>query len=301
MKYLILYFALLICACDLSAQKKKPAPVPPVALESGLYSGLKWRCIGPFQGGRSLSVSGVPDQPLTYYMGATGGGVWKTEDGGDYWYPISDGNFTSASVGALAVAPSDPNVIYVGMGEAALRNTALMGDGLYKSEDAGKTWKQVLKLDASATGRIAIHPTNPDIAYAAVMGKLFDKNDERGLYRTTNGGQSWSKILAVNDSTGCKDVDIDPVNPNNIYCTFWQVNRKPWKLESGGQGSGLYKSSDGGNTWKKISENPGLPRGVLGKVCMAVSPSNPSRVFAMIESKAPGLYRSDDYGENWIL
>ncbi|MDZ4821960.1 MAG: hypothetical protein SH856_00700 [Flavobacteriales bacterium] len=262
---------------------------------------MKWRCIGPYQGGRSLAVSGVIGDPLTYYMGATGGEVWKTEDGGNYWFCVSDSNFTSASVGALAVAPSDANVLYVGMGEAAIRNTAIMGDGIYKSEDAGKSWKHVLKLDASATGRMIVHPQDPDIAFAAIMGKMFGKNKERGVYRTTDGGKSWKNIFFKNDSTGCIDIDFDPTNPNILYASFWQVNRKPWKLDSGGPGCELFKSNDGGETWKSLSQNPGMPIGVLGKICSAVSPTNPNRVYALIENKNSGLYRSDDGGKTWTV
>ena len=301
----ILLGAGILFSISTHAQKKlkQASPVTVVwgSVNPALYEGLKWRCIGPWQGGRSLGVSGVNNDPLTYYMGATGGGVWKTDDGGAYWYPISDKTFTSASVGALAVAPANSNVIYVGMGEAAIRNTAIMGDGIYKSEDAGKSWKHVLKLEASATGRIIVHPDDPSIAYAAVMGKMFGKNPERGLYRTLDGGATWKKILYANDSTGCKDVDFEPGNPNILYATTWQVNRKPWKLDSGGPGCAMYKSTDGGETWEEISRRPGLPIGILGKICMAVSPANPARVFALVESKKPGLYRSDNRGASWSL
>ncbi|MFM9984838.1 MAG: VPS10 domain-containing protein [Flavobacteriales bacterium] len=291
---------------ELYSQKKKntkPESTSQTSSKVDLakYNGMKWRCIGPFQGGRSLAVSGVIGDELTYYMGATGGGVWKTTNGGNYWFPISDSNFTSASVGALAVAPSDPNVIYVGMGEAAIRNTAIMGDGIYKSVDAGTTWKRVLKLDASATGRIVIHPTDPDIAYAAIMGKMFGSNAERGIYKTSNGGETWEKILYKNELTGAIDIDFNPSNPNVVYATFWQVNRKPWKLDSGGPGCDLLKSTDGGKTWKSLVTNPGMPKGVLGKMGVSVSASNPERVYALIESKTPGMYRSDNGGATWTL
>lgn len=279
---------------------KKSIHSPPVEVYSKqLYSGMKWRSIGPYQGGRSLTVSGVIGDPLTYYLGATGGGVWKTTDAGNSWIPVSDSSFKSASVGALAVAPSDPNVIYVGMGEAAIRNTAIMGDGIYKSIDAGKTWKHVLKLDASATGRIIIHPKNPDVAYVAIMGKMFGINKERGVYRTKDGGKTWEQVLSKNDSTGAIDLDFDPTNPNILYATLWQVYRSPWKLNSGGRGSGLYKSIDGGDTWKLLSENPGMPKGILGKICIAVSATNPQRVYAMVENKNARLYRSDNGGTTW--
>ncbi|MFI5135923.1 MAG: hypothetical protein ACHQD9_08730, partial [Chitinophagales bacterium] len=285
-----------------SSKKNQPAPSASSTevFNHQLYADMKWRSIGPYQGGRSLTCSGVIGDPLTYYIGETGGGVWKTTDGGNTWVSVSDSTFHSSSVGALAVAPSDPNVIYAGMGEAAIRNTAIMGDGIYKSIDAGKTWKHVLTLDAAATGRIIIHPKNPDIAYAAVMGKMFGASKERGVYRTKDGGKTWQQILSKNDSTGAIDIDFDPTNPNIIYASLWQVYRTPWKLNDGGKGSGLYKSIDGGDTWTSLSQNPGMPKGLLGKICMAVSATNSQRVYAMIENKEyPGLYRSDNGGKTW--
>ncbi|MBA3649741.1 MAG: glycosyl hydrolase [Chitinophagales bacterium] len=282
-----------------SSSKKVSNAASTEVFSRQLYSGMKWRNIGPYQGGRSLTASGVVGNPLIYYLGATGGGVWKTTDAGNTWVSISDSNFHSASVGALAVSASDPNVIYAGMGEAAIRNTAIMGDGIYKSIDAGKTWKHVLTLDASATGRIIIHPNNPDVAFAAVMGKMFGVNKERGVYRTKDGGKSWQQVLVKNDSTGAIDIDYDPTNPNIIYASLWQVNRKPWKLTSGGTGGGLYKSIDGGDTWTSLSQNPGMPKGLLGKICIAVAASNPQRVYAMVENKNARLYRSDNGGKTW--
>ncbi|MCY7409234.1 MAG: hypothetical protein LH473_03100 [Chitinophagales bacterium] len=283
-----------------SSKKNNNATAATETYKKQLYNGMKWRSIGPYQGGRSLTASGVIGDPLTYYLGATGGGVWKTVDGGITWVPISDSTFHSASVGALAVAPNDANVIYVGMGEAAIRNTAIMGDGIYKSIDAGKTWKHVLSLDASATGRIIINPKNSDIAFAAVMGKMFGANKERGVYRTNDGGKTWQQVLFKNDSTGAIDIEFDPTNPNIIYTSLWQVNRKPWMLTSGGKGSGLYKSTDGGDTWISLSQNPGMPKGLLGKICVTVSASNSQRIYAMIENKEhPGLYRSDNAGKTW--
>ncbi|MBK9980996.1 MAG: glycosyl hydrolase [Saprospiraceae bacterium] len=308
MKIHLLSSAILICAIQFCAAQKNPSPTgakniaPQETYSKQLYSGMKWRSIGPYQGGRSLTSTGVIGDPLTYYLGATGGGVWKTVDGAITWFPVSDSTFHSASVGALAVAPGDPNVIYVGMGEAAIRNTAIMGDGIYKSIDAGKTWKHVLTLEASATGRLIIHPKNADIAFAAVAGKMFGENKERGIYRTTDGGKTWKQVLYKDEKTGAIDIDFDPTNPNIIYASLWQVNRKPWLLTSGGTGSGLYKSVDGGDTWNLLSENPGMPKGILGKICIAVSATNPQRVYAMIENKEhPGLYRSDNGGKTWGL
>lgn len=306
MKIYFLSLAVLICVSQFSVAQKKSIAIDTkkiVAAEKyskQLYSGMKWRSIGPYQGGRSLTATGVIGAPLTYYMGATGGGIWKTVDGGNTWFPVSDSTFHSASVGAMAIAPNDPNVIYAGMGEAAIRNTAIMGDGIYKSMDAGKTWNHVLTLDASATGRIIIHPKNPEIAFAAITGKMFGVNKERGIYRTKDGGKTWQQVLYKNDSTGAIDIDFDPSNPNIIYASLWQVNRKPWALASGGKGSGLYKSIDGGDTWNSLSQNPGMPKGLLGKICIAVSATNPQRVYAMIENKEhPGLYRSDNAGKTW--
>ncbi len=308
MKIYLLSFVILFGGIHFCFAQKKSPPItakiatPNEIYSKQLYSGMKWRSIGPFRGGRSLTASGVVGDPLTYYLGATGGGVWKTGDGGNTWVPISDSTFHSASVGALAVAPGNPNVIYVGMGEAAIRNTAIMGDGIYKTMDAGKTWKHVLTLDASATGRIIVDPKNANIAFAAVTGKMFGANKERGIYRTKDGGITWQLVLYKNENTGAIDVDFNPTNPNILYASLWEVNRKPWALASGGPGSGLYKSIDGGDTWISLSQNPGMPKGLLGKICIAVSATNPDRVYAMIENKEhPGLYRSDNGGKTWTM
>jgi photosystem II stability/assembly factor-like uncharacterized protein len=264
-----------------------------------LLQGMKWRNIGPWRGGRSLAVSGVIQNDQVYYFGAVGGGVWKTTDGGETWYCISDSTFKSSSVGAIAVAPSDQNVIYVGMGEAEMRSNISFGDGIYKSTDAGKTWKHTGLEKSYAIQNIIVHPQNPDLVYASCMGKIFGANPERGLYRSTDGGANWQQLLYQDDSTGCVDVKFDPVNPSILYAALWQAHRTPYSLSSGGKGSGLYKSTDGGNTWKNISESPGLPRGLLGRMAVAISPVNPQRVWAIVENENGGLFRSDDGGERW--
>ena len=289
------------------AQKKKaPASVPvPQAVksvDSKLFNALRYRNIGPFVGGRSLAVSGVIGQPLVYYFGATGGGVWKTTDGGNSWLPISDSTFTSSSVGALAVAQSDPNVLYVGMGEADIRGNISYGDGMYKSNDGGKSWKHLGLAATVAIAKISVHPKNADVLFVAALGNHWSPNKERGVYRSKDGGKSWEQVLAKNDSTGAVDVVFDPSNPNILYATLWQSFRNHHMMSSGGPGCGMYKSTDGGDSWKLISQNPGLPKGLLGKMGVAVSASNPQRVYAMIENKEKGgLYRSEDGGETWAL
>ncbi|MCS6968504.1 MAG: glycosyl hydrolase [Cytophagales bacterium] len=267
------------------------APLP----ENFVY----WRGIGPFRGGRSCAVTGVENQPNVFYMGATGGGVWKTTDGGHTWKNISDG-FFGGSIGAIAVAESDPNVIYVGGGEKTVRGNVSHGYGVWKSTDAGKTWKQVGLEDSRHIGRIRIHPQNPDLVYVAVMGHLFGPSQQRGVYRSRDGGATWERILYVNDQAGAVDLILDPNNPRIIYATTWRVIRTPYSLESGGEGSGLWKSTDGGNTWKNISRNKGLPQGTLGIIGITVSPKNSDRLWAIIEAEDGGVFRSDDGGETWI-
>ncbi|MEO5674228.1 MAG: hypothetical protein ABIQ74_06250, partial [Chitinophagales bacterium] len=265
-----------------------------------LFQGMKWRCIGPWRGGRSLAVSGVIQDNQTYYFGAVGGGVWKTTDGGKTWLCISDTAFRTSSVGAIAVAPSDPNIIYAGMGEAEMRSNISFGDGIYKSTDAGKTWKHTGLEKSYAIQNILIHPQNSQLIYASCMGKIFGANPDRGLYRSRDGGNEWQKILFVNDSTGCYDVKFDPVNPAIMYATMWQAHRTPFSLSSGGKGCGLYKSVDGGDHWNNISQNPGMPVGLLGKITVAISPVNHNRVWAMVENSNGGLFRSEDAGTHWV-
>jgi len=260
---------------------------------------LKYRNIGPFRGGRALAVAGVTTQPSTYYFGATGGGIWKTTDSGATWAPVSDGQLKSGSVGALAVSESDPNVIYAGMGEACVRGNAANGDGVYKSVDSGKTWKNIGLPDSYHIGRIVINPRNPDIVFVAALGHLFGPNEERGVFRTTDGGKTWRKVLYRDPDSGAVDLAMDPSNPNLIYATFWQIRRKPWTFESGGKGSGLFQSTDGGDTWNEITRNEGLPKGVIGRIGVAISPANPERVWVIVEAAEGGVYRSDDGGKKW--
>ncbi len=264
-----------------------------------LFKELRFREIGPYRGGRVVAVAGVPSEPSTYYFGATGGGVWKTTDSGLSWNPISDGQFKTGSVGALAVADSDPNVIYVGMGEACIRGNASNGDGVYKSTDGGKTWRNVGLQDSYHIGAVRIHPRNPDIVYVAALGHLWGPNEMRGVYRTTDGGQTWKQLLTKGPDTGAVDIAMDPSNPRVLYATFWQASRKPWRLDSGGPNSGIWKSTDGGDTWTDLSRSPGLPRGVMGRIGVTVSPANPERVWAIVEAADGGVYRSDNGGRNW--
>jgi photosystem II stability/assembly factor-like uncharacterized protein len=266
-----------------------------------VFQPLKWRCIGPFRGGRSVCASGVIGDPATYYMGTTGGGVWKTSDMGLNWSNISDGYFKTGSVGAVTVAESDPNIVYVGMGEHAVRGVMTShGDGVYKSTDAGKTWKHLGLQATQHIARIVVHPKNPDIVYVAAQGPLYSAGTDRGIYKSTDGGATWSKVLYVNDSTGCSELSMDMNNPQILYAAMWHHGRKPWQVISGGKGSGLYKSSDGGITWKKL-EN-GLPAD-MGKMAIAVCRSNSEKVYALIESnweKAEGgVYVSYDAGNSW--
>ncbi len=260
---------------------------------------LKYRSIGPFRGGRSVAVSGVTSQPNVYYFGSTGGGVFKTTDGGSSWLPVTDGQIKTGSVGAIAVSESDPNIVYVGMGEPDIRGNASHGDGVYKSTDAGKTWKRVGLEDTYHIGAVRIHPKNPDIVYVAALGHLWGSNDQRGIYRTNDGGKTWKQIYTRGPKAGAIDLILDPTNSNVIYAAFWDVHRTPWNLESGGPGSGLFKSTDGGDTWTDLSKSPGMPQGVLGRIGITVSPVNSDRLWALVEAADGGVFRSDNAGKNW--
>ncbi len=292
---------MLLWSSPILAQKKKSSDAPSASstVSPLLYNKMEWRNIGPHRGGRSLAVAGHRKQPYTYYFGATGGGVWKTNDGGANWFNVSDKFFKQSSVGALAVAESDPNVLYCGMGETDIRGNITMGDGIYKSTDAGETWKHLGLAETQSIGTIAIHPQNADVVYAAAMGHVFGRNKERGLYRSTDGGQTWKQILYKDDKTGCVHVVLDPTNPRIVYAVMWEAYRAPHEMSSGGPGSGLWKSTDGGDTWTELTRNPGMPKGVIGKIGITVSPMNSNLLFAMVENDNGGVFRSDDAGKTW--
>ena len=269
------------------------------AVEPSLLESMRWRCIGPHRGGRVVAVAGDPQEPMVFYFGACGGGVWKTDDGGTYWRNVSDGFFNTAAVGAIAVADSDPNVIYAGTGEACIRGNVSSGDGVYRSTDAGKTWTHVGLADTRHIGRIRVHPQDPDLVYVAALGHAFGPNEERGVFRSKDGGGTWERVLFRSDRAGAVDLSMDPNNPRVIYATFWQALREPWIFTSGGPDSGLFKSVDGGDSWTEITDNPGLPKGLKGRIGVAVSPAKSDRVWAIVEAEEGALLRSDDGGRTW--
>lgn len=268
---------------------------------SKLISKLKWRSVGPYIGGRVIAVTGVPSDSNLFYMGTVGGGVWKSTDYGLHWENISDGKLHSitGSVGAIAVSISNPKIIYVGMGETDIRNTMMTGDGVYKSIDAGKTWDYVGLRDTHTISNIAIDPKNPDVVYAGSMGHVFKPNPDRGVYKSTDGGKTWNKVLFVNDETGCINLVMEPNNPEVLYASMWQAQRTPYSLISGGPGSGIYKSTDGGAHWINITRNEGLPKGVLGRMGIGVTAANANVVYAIIQAKEGGVFRSEDGGKTW--
>lgn len=301
-KILLMALAISFLAFDGEAQRKrgKSTSAATKSFDSKLYDGIQWRQLGPFRGGRSATVTGVPGKANLYYMGATGGGVWRTTDAGGTWENISDGYF-GGSIGAVAVSEWDNNVIYVGGGEVTVRGNVSSGYGMWKSVDAGATWQSIGLKNSRHVPRIRIHPKNPDLVYAAVMGDLYKSSDERGVYRSKDGGKNWERVLFANADAGAVDLTFDPNNPRILYASTWRIRRTPYSLESGGDGSALWKSTDGGDTWTNISKNPGLPGGVWGISGVTVSPVNSNRVWMIVENKDGGVYRSDDAGKTWRL
>jgi len=264
-----------------------------------LLNSLEWRSIGPYRGGRVVAVAADMQRSQVFYFGSTGGGVWKTSDGGIYWENISDGFFKRASVGALAVAPSDPNVLYAGMGETTIRGNVSHGDGVYRSSDGGKTWTHMGLEDTRHIGKLRIHPQNPDLVYVAALGHAHGPNNARGIYRSRDGGKNWEHILFRGEDVGAHDLAMDPHNPRILYAACWRARRLPYTLQSGGEGCGLFKSNDGGDSWTEITRRPGLPTGAVGKIGVAVSGARAERVWAIVEAEDGALFRSDDGGETW--
>ncbi|MBS34427.1 MAG: glycosyl hydrolase [Thiotrichales bacterium] len=273
------------------------------ALRDQLLDAMRFRCIGPPRGGRVVAVAGCPNNPAKFYFGAVAGGIWATDDAGHTWRNISDGYLNTSSVGALTVSASDPNVIYAGMGESTIRLDVSPGDGVYRSTDGGQSWRHLGLERACHIGEIRVHPSNPDHVYVAALGNAFGRNEQRGVYRSTDGGASWQQVLYKSDKAGAIDLSLDPNNPDVVYATLWEAHRNFWELSSGGPDSGIYVSRDGGDSWQDITRNPGLPAtGLIGKVGVSASPAKPGRVFALVESEAePGLYLSEDFGDTWIL
>ncbi len=295
-KVLVAGIVAFLCGIPLAAQQ----------YDQRLFSEMRWRCIGPFRGGRTVAITGVPHQPNVFYMAAVNGGVWKTTDSGNTWQPIFDDQDTG-SVGAIAVAPSDPNIVYVGSGEGLQRPDLATGDGVYKSTDAGKTWKHLGLRDAQQITAILVDPKNPNRMFIAVEGHPYGPNEERGVFRSSDGGQSFQKILYKDENIGAADLAFDPGNSQTIYAVLWAARVAPWEIRSGesfvAKGSGLYKSTDGGNNWRQLTKGlPSSDDGGLGRIGIAVAPSQPNRVYASVEAKKnAGVYRSDDTGESWQL
>ena len=267
--------------------------------DPSLFKALEWRNIGPNRGGRSITSAGCSSRPLEYYFGATGGGLWKTTDGGLTWKPVTDGQIHSSSVGAVAVSESNPDVVYLGMGETEFRGNVMQGDGVYKSTDAGKTWKHTGLADTQAIARIRIDPSNPDIVYVAALGHPYGPNEERGVFRSKDGGKTWQKILYRSNHSGAVDLSLDPNNPKVLFAAIWDAYRTPWSLSSGGPESGLFKSTDGGDRWTEITRSPGLPKGTIGKIGVSVSGADSDHIYAIIEAEDGGVFTSDDAGATW--
>ena len=293
--------AALVIPCSASSQRVPIQPATPTSsplYDTTAFAALRWREIGPFRGGRSVAVAGSSKRPNEYYFGTTGGGVFKTTDGGISWAPVTDKYF-GGTIGAIGISESNPDIVYIGGGEYPIRGNVSHGDGVWRTTDAGKTWTSLGLSETRQISRVRVHPTNPDIVYVGAQGHVFGPNSERGVYKTTDGGKNWRRVLYRNDSTGITDLVLDPNNPETIYAAFWQAWRTPWQLVSGGAGSGIFKSTDGGEHWTEITRNPGLPQGVIGNVGLAVSPSNSNKVWAIVEADSGGVFRSSDGGATW--
>jgi len=293
MRFSILLFLFSLILSDTLAQP------PGATVDSKYFAAMKWRNIGPQRGGRSLGASGSPGRPNEYYFGATGGGLWKTTDGGQEWASVTDGQISSSSIGAVAIAETNPDIVYIGGGETQLRGSITQGDGVYKTTDGGKTWRHLGLKETHAIARIRVHPTNPDIVYVAALGHPYGDNEERGVFRSTDGGNNWKKVLYASPKTGAADLIIDRTNPKIIYATTWQVYRKTWKMWGGGPECKLWKSENGGDTWVDITANPGMPSPPVGKIGITVSPADNKRLWAIVEANEGGVFRSDDGGATW--
>jgi photosystem II stability/assembly factor-like uncharacterized protein len=289
--------------CSASSQRVPVAiapasPTSPPLYDTTAFAALRWREIGPFRGGRSVAVAGSSKRPNEYYFGTTGGGVFKTTDGGITWAPVTDKYF-GGTIGAIGISESNPDIVYVGAGEYPIRGNVSHGDGVWRTSDGGKTWTSLGLSDTRQISRVRVHPTNPDIVYVGAQGHVFGPNAERGVYKTIDGGKNWKKILYRNDSTGITDLLLDANNPETIYAALWQAWRTPWQLVSGGAGSGIFKSTDAGEHWTEITRNPGLPQGVIGNIGLALSPTNSNKVWAIVEADSGGVFRSSDGGATW--
>ncbi len=301
-KFIVATFVVCLAATSildptLGAQRGGPGAT--VGESAGPFGALRWRSLGPQRGGRSIAVAGSVQRPLEYYFGATGGGLWKSTDGGATWQAVTDGQITSSSVGAVAVAPSNPDIVYIGTGETEIRGNIAPGDGVYRTTDGGRTWAHVGLRNAQNVAKIRVHPTNPDIAFVAAFGHHAAPNEERGIFRTKDGGKTWQKVLYRDPKTGGIELVFDPNNPDVLYASLWEAFRNTYMMSSGGPGGGLFKSTDGGDHWTELSRNPGLPRGVLGKIGMDVSRADSNRVYAQIEAEDGGTFMSDDAGRTW--